>query len=120
MDLPWNPNGGGFGRLPNIASWLRSESRTQYTRPILATVDLTPEGPVVHRERYWRLDYLPKTRLTEDEAAEGLREKLDEAVRLRLVSDGGEHFAASRCHCGADYRFALGRGPLTSTPGVAK
>jgi asparagine synthase (glutamine-hydrolysing) len=51
------------------------------------TVDLSPEGPAVRAERYWSLDYLPKLTLSEDEAAEALREKLDEAVRLRMISD---------------------------------
>lgn len=37
--------------------------------------------------RYWRVDYEPKLRLAEAEAAEALREKLTEAVRLRMVSD---------------------------------
>jgi asparagine synthase (glutamine-hydrolysing) len=38
-------------------------------------------------ERYWRLRYGDKRRLTEDEACEELRGRLREAVRLRLVSD---------------------------------
>jgi asparagine synthase (glutamine-hydrolysing) len=51
------------------------------------TLDLTPEGPVTRVERYWRLRYDPKLHLAEDEAAEMLRERLTEAVRLRMVSD---------------------------------
>ncbi|MCI0487864.1 MAG: asparagine synthase (glutamine-hydrolyzing) [Blastocatellia bacterium] len=51
------------------------------------TIELTPMGPVTRVERYWSLDYTPKLRITEDEAAERLREKLTEAVRLRLISD---------------------------------
>lgn len=50
-------------------------------------VDLTPDGPVVRMDRYWSLDYLPKIALSEAEACEALREKLTEAVRLRMVSD---------------------------------
>jgi asparagine synthase (glutamine-hydrolysing) len=38
-------------------------------------------------ERYWRLEYEPKARLGERDAAEGLLEVLSEAVRLRLVAD---------------------------------
>jgi asparagine synthase (glutamine-hydrolysing) len=38
-------------------------------------------------ERYWRLRYGEKRRLSEDEACEELRGRLREAVRLRLVSD---------------------------------
>jgi asparagine synthase (glutamine-hydrolysing) len=51
------------------------------------TVDLSAEGPVVRSERYWSLAYQPKLALSEAEAAEALREKLDEAVRLRMISD---------------------------------
>lgn len=38
-------------------------------------------------ERYWSLDYLPKLRLSDEEASDRLRSLLTEAVRLRLVSD---------------------------------
>ncbi len=41
----------------------------------------------VHVEPYWRLEYLPKLRLTEPEAAEELEHHLAEAVRLRLIAD---------------------------------
>src|SRR5205823_1256528 len=51
------------------------------------TVDLSSEGLVVNQERYWHLDYSPKLRIGEHEAAEALREKLTEAVRLRMISD---------------------------------
>src|SRR5262249_19513832 len=51
------------------------------------TLDLTPEGPVVRTERYWSLDFTRKQRLSEAEAVEALREKLAEAVRLRMISD---------------------------------
>lgn len=37
--------------------------------------------------RYWTLDFAPKLRLSEDEAVERLRQLLNEAVRLRLISD---------------------------------
>lgn len=50
-------------------------------------LELTPEGPVVRVERYWTLEYRPKLRLSEAEAGEALREKLTEAVRLRIISD---------------------------------
>jgi len=51
------------------------------------TVELTPTGPDTRVERYWSLPYEPKLRLSEEEAAEALREKLTEAVRLRMISD---------------------------------
>src|SRR5205823_3826309 len=36
---------------------------------------------------YWQLKYVPKNRIGFQEAAAVLREQLDEAVRLRLISD---------------------------------
>ena len=41
----------------------------------------------VRVEPYWRLEYLPKLRLTESEAEEELERRLAEAVRLRLIAD---------------------------------
>jgi asparagine synthase (glutamine-hydrolysing) len=38
-------------------------------------------------ERYWKLRYVPKRQLTEEEAREELLHRLREAVRLRLISD---------------------------------
>jgi len=43
--------------------------------------------PDMRVERYWRLDYEPKLRLSEEEAADGLLEVLKEAVRLRMIAD---------------------------------
>lgn len=37
--------------------------------------------------RYWSLDYTPKFKLSEEEACEILREKMAEAVKLRMISD---------------------------------
>ncbi|MCS6806076.1 MAG: asparagine synthase (glutamine-hydrolyzing) [Blastocatellia bacterium] len=51
------------------------------------TLELSSTGPTVRIEQYWHLEYLPKLNLTEEEAIEALREKLTEAVRLRLISD---------------------------------
>jgi asparagine synthase (glutamine-hydrolysing) len=45
------------------------------------------QGGDVHVEPYWRLEYLPKLRLTESEAEEELEHRLAEAVRLRLIAD---------------------------------
>ncbi len=36
---------------------------------------------------YWRLQYVPKTKISEDEACERGEELLSEAVRLRMISD---------------------------------
>jgi len=38
-------------------------------------------------ERYWKLSYATKRRITEDDACAELLERLREAVRLRLISD---------------------------------
>ena len=51
------------------------------------TVDLTSGGPEVRVEEYWSLRYVPKLQIGEAEAAEALRDKLREAVRLRMISD---------------------------------
>jgi asparagine synthase (glutamine-hydrolysing) len=48
---------------------------------------LLVEGGQVRVERYWRLQYGRKNRISEAEAAEELRARIAEAVRLRLVSD---------------------------------
>src|SRR5438132_8522802 len=41
----------------------------------------------IHTEPYWRLEYLPKLRLSESEAEEELERRLADAVRLRLIAD---------------------------------
>jgi asparagine synthase (glutamine-hydrolysing) len=51
------------------------------------TLELKPSGPELRVERYWELEYGPKHKLGEREAGEALREKLTEAVRLRMMSD---------------------------------
>jgi asparagine synthase (glutamine-hydrolysing) len=51
------------------------------------TLDLKRNGFEKRIERYWSLDYEPKLRIGEDEACEVLREKMTEAVRLRMISD---------------------------------
>ena len=51
------------------------------------TLDLKESGFDIRVERYWSLDYLPKTKFDEAEAIEALRDKLTEAVRLRMISD---------------------------------
>lgn len=38
-------------------------------------------------QSYWNVDYRPKTRMTEAEALEAFEEKLEQAVRLRMISD---------------------------------
>ena len=45
------------------------------------------ENGQIRIERYWRLRYANKVRMTEQAAAEELRRRLSEAVKLRLISD---------------------------------
>jgi asparagine synthase (glutamine-hydrolysing) len=52
-----------------------------------ATVEVKPDGLHLSLQRYWSLSYLPKWKMPENEAIERLRLEVDEAVRLRLVSD---------------------------------
>lgn len=51
------------------------------------TLELKQSGAALNIERYWNLEYGPKLALDEREAAEALREKLTEAVRLRMIAD---------------------------------
>ncbi len=51
------------------------------------TVDVRTDGHVTGEERYWSLTYSPKLGLSEPEAVEAIREKMTEAVRLRMISD---------------------------------
>ncbi len=51
------------------------------------TLELRQAGIEKRVERYWSLDYEPKLRIGEEEACEVLREKMTEAVRLRMISD---------------------------------
>lgn len=51
------------------------------------TLDLASVAPTPKIERYWSLSYTPKLKLSEAEIRQALREKLTEAVRLRMISD---------------------------------
>lgn len=51
------------------------------------TLELKPAGPELRVERYWNVEYSPKLALSEQDAAEALREKMMEATRLRMISD---------------------------------
>src|SRR5581483_8984837 len=49
---------------------------------------LVAERGSVHIERYWNLDFTPRTDIrSEDEAVEAVREAVDDAVRSHLVAD---------------------------------
>ncbi len=49
------------------------------------TIDLKTKS--VKKERYWKLDYSKKVRLSESEWKKCILDKLDESVRLRMISD---------------------------------
>ena len=51
------------------------------------TLDFNGQGFDKRVERYWSLDYGPKLRISEEEACVALREKMLDAVRLRMISD---------------------------------
>lgn len=51
------------------------------------TLDWNTGNPLIRTKQYWSLAYTPKLNLDEEEASEVLREKLTEAVRLRMISD---------------------------------
>lgn len=48
---------------------------------------LVRDGGDTTTKEYWRLSFVPKLRITIDEAAEELRRRLDDAVGVRLISD---------------------------------
>jgi len=49
--------------------------------------DQRPRSGTPRIERYWRLSYSPKHRLSDEEAVAGLVDMLSEATRLRMVAD---------------------------------
>jgi asparagine synthase (glutamine-hydrolysing) len=51
------------------------------------TIDLANDTPEIRSECYWYLEYEPKLQISENEACDVLRDKLAEAVRLRMISD---------------------------------
>ncbi|MDD5491364.1 MAG: asparagine synthase (glutamine-hydrolyzing) [bacterium] len=54
--------------------------------PPASILECSKEGKV-EISRYWDLDFRNKIKVTESEAAEQVREKLTEAVKIRLISD---------------------------------
>lgn len=51
------------------------------------TLDTRAPVPEVQTRRYWNLNYLPKSRLSFEDAKAQLREILTESVRIRMISD---------------------------------
>ncbi|MGE3949431.1 MAG: asparagine synthase (glutamine-hydrolyzing) [Blastocatellales bacterium] len=50
-------------------------------------LSFTADKCEVKIDRYWSIEYQPKLKINEQDACEALREKLTEAVRLRMISD---------------------------------
>jgi asparagine synthase (glutamine-hydrolysing) len=74
-----------YGYIPAPATAFRGVAKLPPAHRL--TLDLQPGAGEVRVERYWTLGYGPTLRVTEAEACEAFREKLTEAVRLRMVSD---------------------------------
>lgn len=56
-------------------------------RKVLPAHVLTLRDGDIEERRYWRLSFTPKLRIGLDDAAAELRRRIDEAVRIRLMSD---------------------------------
>lgn len=70
-----------YGYVPHPASAFRGFSKLPP-----AHYAVVQDGKV-HVERYWRLSYGPKLAVGEEEACERIVDCLQEAVRLRMISD---------------------------------
>ena len=85
-----------FAAAPNLEA-LSAYLSYQYVPSPLSAFEGVKKLPPAHYllvddggirvERYWKLTYARKRRITEAEACEELIERLREAVRLRLISD---------------------------------
>jgi asparagine synthase (glutamine-hydrolysing) len=74
-----------YGYIPAPATAFKAVSKLAPAHYL--TVDLKPDGFETRLHQYWSLSYSPKTKINEEDAHEELREKLTEAVRLRMISD---------------------------------
>jgi asparagine synthase (glutamine-hydrolysing) len=68
-----------------LDSCLRRNDSEQHIADVQAVPQTESFDISIHQ--YWDIEYNPDYSLTEDEWAEALREKLKEAVRMRLISD---------------------------------
>jgi len=104
-----------FSYIPAPGTILRGVSKLEPGHFLL-----WKDGRIIKR-RYWTLDYEPKLRVSEEEAIEGIRDRLDDAVAVRLESEvplgcllsGGVDSAAvtanMRRHVTGDlYTFSIG------------
>lgn len=74
-----------YGYIPAPATGFKGISKLPPAHSM--TVNFAAGGFETRVQQYWSLSYLPKTKISEEEAHAGLREKLTEAVRLRMISD---------------------------------
>jgi len=70
-----------FGYVPSPLSAFRQFSKLPPAHYLLL------KNGSVRVERYWHLRHRPKTKLSEQKLCESLLERLNEAVRLRMISD---------------------------------
>lgn len=76
-----------WGYVPSPGSAFSGVARLEPARWLSVDVRVDGSLAVSEPQRYWTLEYLPKLALPEREAAEELRARLREAVRLRMISD---------------------------------
>lgn len=94
LAIPQIPRDINFAALDSYLSWgyvPAPQTAFEAVRKLLPahylTVDVSDDGLKESIQSYWSLDYAPKLNISEREAAEMLREKLTESVRLRMISD---------------------------------
>jgi asparagine synthase (glutamine-hydrolysing) len=100
--LAWGSELKALLRLPEVERRLRPAAVNHFLTYLYVPEPLTmfedihelPAGHMLIAEkgeielrRYWQLRYAPDEAMSLDEATEGLRAQLDEAVRLRMISD---------------------------------
>jgi asparagine synthase (glutamine-hydrolysing) len=77
-----------YGYIPAPGTVFRGVSKLPPAHRLTLRLAKGGANPAdIRVERYWRLAYAPKLKLTEEEAVEGVLEVLEEAVRLRLIAD---------------------------------
>lgn len=73
--------------VPAPQSAFRGVRKLKPAHYMLVRTDGSGGSDALQERRYWQLRYQPKRVLREEEAVEALRAKLEEAVRLRMISD---------------------------------
>src|SRR5438067_1019538 len=76
-----------FGFIPAPDTAFRTVRKLAPAHWMTVEVDPFSHKLKIQTERYWQLAYGPKLNISEDDARDGLREKLSDAVRQRLIAD---------------------------------